>query len=206
MKYQEIEVKYYLEHPARLHALLEELGAELVQPRTHEINLRFDTPAGELSRSYRVLRLRQDTDARMTYKGPGELIEGARSRQEIEFVVSDFQAAQAFLEALGFQVSMMYEKYRSIYDLDKVHVTLDEMPYGDFCELEGETPEAILNLSQRLGLNWERRVLDSYTMIFDRVKQDQGLTIRDLSFENFRDLKITPQMLSVQAGDVPSDQ
>jgi len=45
MKYQEIEVKFYLEHLDRLHAHLIEIGAELVQPRTHEINLRFDTPS-----------------------------------------------------------------------------------------------------------------------------------------------------------------
>ena len=203
MKYQEIEVKFYLEHLDRLRAHLIEIGAELVQPRTHEINLRFDTPSEELSRSYRVLRLRQDTDARMTYKGPGELIEGTRLRQEIEFVVSNFQAARAFLEALGFQVRMVYEKYRTVYDLDQVHVTLDEMPYGEFCELEGETPQHIINLSQRLGLNWERRVLDSYTVLFDRLKQSRGLTMRDLTFENFNELNIQPDMLSVQAGDSP---
>ena len=203
MKYQEIEVKFYLAHLDRLHAHLQEIGAELVQPRTHEINLRFDTLSEELSRSYRVLRLRQDTDARMTYKGPGELIEGARSRQEIEFVVSNFHAAQAFLEALGFQVSMMYEKYRTVYDIGPVHVTLDEMPYGNFCELEGETPQDIISLSQRLGLNWDRRVLDSYVLMFDRIKEKRGLTMRDLSFENFRDLQITPEILSVQAGDTP---
>ena len=203
MKYQEIEVKFYLEHLDRLRAQLIEMGAELVQPRTHEINLRFDTPSEELSRSYRVLRLRQDTDARMTYKGPGELIEGTRSRQEIEFVVSNFQAARAFLEALGFQVHMVYEKYRTVYDLDQVHVTLDEMPYGEFCELEGETPQHIINLSQRLGLNWERRVLDSYTVLFDRLKQSRGLTMRDLTFDNFNELNIQPDMLSVQAGDSP---
>jgi len=203
MKYQEIEVKFYLEHLDRLRAQLIEMGAELVQPRTHEINLRFDTPSEELSRSYRVLRLRQDTDARMTYKGPGELIEGTRSRQEIEFVVSNFQAARAFLEALGFQVRMVYEKYRTVYDLDQVHVTLDEMPYGEFCELEGETPQHIINLSHRLGLNWERRVLDSYTVLFDRLKQSRGLTMRDLTFDNFNELNIQPDMLSVQAGDSP---
>jgi len=201
MKYQEIEVKFYLEHLDRLQAQLIEIGAELVQPRTHEINLRFDTPSEELSSSYRVLRLRQDTDARMTYKGPGELIEGTRSRQEIEFVVSNFHAARAFLEALGFQVSMEYEKYRTVYDLDHVHVTLDEMPYGEFCELEGETPQHIINLSQRLGLNWERRVLDSYTMLFDRLKQNQVLSMRDLTFDNFRRLNIKPDMLMVQAAD-----
>jgi adenylate cyclase, class 2 len=201
MKYQEIEVKFYLNHFADLRTRLEEMGAVLVQPRTFEVNLRFDTPDGDLSRTYRVLRLRQDRDARLTYKGPGELSEGARVREEIEFTVSDFQAAQAFLEALGYRVSMAYEKYRTVYDLDRVHVTLDEMPYGFFSELEGETPQEIITLSERLGLNWERRVLDSYSMLFDRFKQTQNLTFRDLSFENFNGMDISPEMLSIQAAD-----
>jgi adenylate cyclase class 2 len=201
MKYQEIEVKFYLNNFASLRVRLEEMGAVLVQPRTHEVNLRFDTPGGDLSRTYRVLRLRQDREARLTYKGPGELSEGARVREEIEFIVSDFQAAQAFLEALGYQVSMAYEKYRTVYDLDNVHVTLDEMPYGFFSELEGETPQEIITLSERLGLNWERRVLDSYSMLFDRFKQNQNLTFQDLTFENFNGMKVSPEMLSIQAAD-----
>jgi adenylate cyclase, class 2 len=201
MKYQEIEVKFYLNNFASLRARLEEMGAVLVQPRTYEVNLRFDTPSGDLSRTYRVLRLRQDRDARLTYKGPGELSEGARVREEIEFIVSDFPAAQAFLEALGYQVSMAYEKYRTVYDLDRVHVTLDEMPYGFFSELEGETPQDIITLGERLGLNWERRVLDSYSMLFDRFKQNQNLTFRDLTFENFNGMDISPEMLSIQAAD-----
>ena len=201
MKYQEIEVKFFLTDRSKLRDRLVELGAVLAQPRTHEINLRFDTPSGDLSRGFQVLRLRKDTDARLTYKGPGELLEGTRVRQEIEFVVSDFQAAQAFLEALGYQVSLVYEKYRAVYDLDGVHVTLDEMPYGEFCELEGETPEQISVLSRRLGLTWEMRILDSYTVLFERLKLSQNLTMRDLTFENFNELVITPEMLSVQAAD-----
>jgi adenylate cyclase class 2 len=177
------------------------MGAILTQPRTYEINLRFDTPSGDLSSGYRVLRLREDLDARLTYKGPGTLSDGARVRQEIEFTVGDFQAAQAFLEALGYQVVLVYEKYRTIYDVGRVHVTLDEMPFGCFSELEGETPQEIIDLGERLGLNWERRVLDSYTMLFERYKQSQNLDLRDLTFENFDGRMVTPDMLSVQPGD-----
>jgi adenylate cyclase class 2 len=134
---QELEVKFYLPDLPALRARLETAGAQLVQPRVHEINLRFDTPSGDLTRSYRVLRLRQDTEARLTYKGPGELVDGVRSRQELEFTVSDFGTARHFLEALGYEVSVMYEKYRATYTLRGVLVTLDEMPYGYFAEIEG---------------------------------------------------------------------
>jgi adenylate cyclase class IV len=54
---QELEVKFYLSDLPALRARLEAAGAQLFKPRVHEINLRFDTPSGDLTRGYRVLRL-----------------------------------------------------------------------------------------------------------------------------------------------------
>jgi len=199
---QEIEVKFYLSNLAGLRSRLENMGANLVQTRTHELNLRFDTPDGDLARSFQVLRLRRSSDTRLTYKGQGSIESGVRIRQEIEFVVSDFGAAQRFLQALGFQVSMIYEKYRTVYDLAGVLVTLDEMPYGNFTELEGPTPQDVLAMSQRLALHWEHRIMDSYTALFERLKTTQQLSLRDLTFENFTGLEISPSSLSVEPGDI----
>jgi len=184
MKDQEIEVKFHIADLKAFEERLQAAGARLKQARTHEINLRFDTPDGALGRQFRVLRLRHDSATRLTYKGPGRDQEGTRARQEIEFTVSDYQSARAFLEALGFEVTLMYEKFRATYELDGTLVTLDEMPYGSFIEIEGPDPASIRAASQRLGLDWERRVLDSYTMLFERLKAEFGLGYRDLSFEN----------------------
>ena len=140
---QELEVKLYLENLPALKGKLERLGAELTEARLHEVNLRFDLRGGELTRSAQVLRLRQDTAARITYKGPGEMIAGVHARREIEFAVSDFESAQSLLETLGYQVSLMYEKYRTTYTLDGLQITLDEMPYGHFTEIEGSDTSAI---------------------------------------------------------------
>ena len=199
----ELEVKFYLADLPALETRLQALGARLAQARLHEVNLRFDTPARDLTQSYRVLRLRQDTAARMTYKGPGEIKDGARLRQEIEFSVSDFDSARDLLLALGYQVSLMYEKYRTTYTLDEVEVTLDQMPYGDFAEIEGPDPASIHRASERLGLDWERRGLESYTALFERLRTSLGLTFRDLAFDNFRDLKVTPTDLGLQPADRP---
>jgi len=195
---KELEVKFYLSDFPGLRTRLEAAGAQLVQPRVHEINLRFDTPSGDLARSYRVLRLRQDSQARLTYKGPGELVDGVRSRQELEFTVSDFETAHRFLAALGYEVSVMYEKYRATYALEGVLVTLDEMPYGNFAEVEGPDGASIRQTAAALGLDWERRILDSYIMLFDRLRERLGLAFRDLSFENFKSLAVTEEMLDLK--------
>ena len=199
---QELEVKLYLENLLALKEKLERLGAELTEARLHEVNLRFDLPGGELTRSAQVLRLRQDTTARMTYKGPGEMIAGVIARREIEFAVSDFQSAQSLLETLGYQVSLMYEKYRTTYTLDGLQITLDEMPYGHFSEIEGSDTSAIHQAAGNLDLSWEARIPESYTSLFDLLKEKLALTFRDLSFANFADLKITAEDLGV----VPADQ
>jgi adenylate cyclase class 2 len=195
---QELEVKFYLPDLITLQARLETLGARSVQPRVHEVNLRFDTPDGSLTSGYRVLRLRLDTEAHLTYKGPGWVEGGVRARQELEFTVSDFDTARALLEALGYQVSVMYEKYRTAYDFGGVHVVLDEMPYGNFVEVEGPDSQSIHGVVDKLGLDWEKRILDSYLMLFERLRQKKGLSFRDLSFSNFEGVKVLGEDLGVK--------
>jgi adenylate cyclase class 2 len=124
-------------------------------------------------------------------------VDGVRSRQELEFTVSDFETSRHFLEALGYEVSVMYEKYRATYTLDGVLVTLDEMPYGNFAEIEGPDGASIRKTAEVLGLDWERRILDSYIMLFDRLRERFGLAFRDLSFANFKSLTVTEDMLDL---------
>lgn len=220
---EELEVKFYLTGLAALEEKLWALGAKRVQERVYEANLRFDTQDGALTRQFRVLRLRQDSAARLTYKGPGAEVDGVRARTELEFVVSDFAMARAFLEALGYVVSVMYEKYRATYALEmpvstpvepvetraetpvepvetriQVLVTLDEMPYGYFAEIEGPDGASIRAAAEKLGLDWEARVLDSYLMIFDRLRARRGLAFRDLSFANFSGVTVTAEELGVR--------
>ena len=196
--HQELEAKFYINDLSALKARLEVLGAELKHPRVLEINLRFDTPAGDFMRTFRALRLRQDTVARVTYKGPGTVQDGVRLRQELEFTVSDFDTAKAFLEALGYQVVVIYEKYRTTYTLGKLEISLDEMPYGNFTEIEGPDGLSIQEAASHLGLDWDAIILDSYLALFDRLRQTLGLSFRDLTFANFTGLTITPSTLDVR--------
>jgi len=198
---QELEIKLYISDLPSLKRQIEALGARQVKTRVHEYNLRFDTRDGRLTSTAQVLRLRQDTAAKLTYKGPGEMIDGVRSRKEIEFTISDFDAAKNFFEALGYQVSVIYEKYRTTYELQGVEVTLDEMPYGDFTEIEGQDTDTINAVADRLGINRHSSITDSYTALFERLRAVLGITFRDLTFENFGNLKITPTDLGVTPAD-----
>ena len=92
----------------------------------------------------------------------------------------------------------MYEKYRETFTLDGVEVVLDEMPFGEFLELEGEET-AIRAVAARLGLDWQQRILDNYLMIMGRVKAAYALAFDDLTFDNFRDLPV--DVAALFAGD-----
>ena len=198
---QEIEVKFYVRSLPAMLARLGELGAGVTQPRVFERNLRFDTPGGDLRQAKRVLRLRQDAAIRLTYKGPGEVSEGVLTRTEIELTVDNFEQARAFLEALGYQVSMAYEKYRTTYALGGTLVTLDEMPYGSFVEIEGPDSEGIAAVAGRLGLDWGARINESYVALFDRACAALALGFRDLSFDNFQAVAVRPEHLGVSLAD-----
>jgi adenylate cyclase class 2 len=197
---EEVEAKFYLQKPDDLRRRLEALDAELIEARVKELNLRFDTSGSELRRGGRVLRLRQDTRARLTYKDSAHEDTGALSRREIEFAVDDFQAAHELLEALGFQVALIYEKYRTTYKLEGTEIMLDEMPYGHFVEIEGAATR-LRPTAERLELNWDASITVSYTGLFDRLRDRRQLQFRDLTFENFKDFQISPADLGVVAAD-----
>ena len=202
MNGQEIEAKFHVQNLRKIELRLLELKAQLIQPRVHEINLRFDRSDGELRNSFRVLRLRQDDIARFTFKGPSVEKEGGiLSRQEIEFEVGDFDSAKQFLEAVGFQVVVFYEKFRTTYELNDTHIMLDELPYGSFIEIEGENVETIRSVADALGLNWEAMVKAGYHALFERVAGKYGLDVSKLSFENLEGVTIKITDMGIVAAD-----
>lgn len=198
---KELEVKLYLVNQEQLQETLKDLGAHLVQPRTYERNLRFDTAEGTLTSKAQVLRLRQDSANRLTFKGPNEIEDGVSARTEIEFSVDNFEKAQALLEALGYRVSMIYEKYRTVYELSGTLVTLDEMPFGFFAEIEGSDGANIQAVCNQLGLMWELRSLQSYAVLFQIVKKNLKLSFRDLTFDNFAGIKVDASHLALAPAD-----
>jgi adenylate cyclase class 2 len=198
---QETEAKFYVLDLERVRKSLASFDGHLIQPRVLEMNLRFDLPDASLRTQGRVLRLRRDTEARLTYKGGGKNTQRVLSREEIEFVVGDFEKAKKFLEALGYQQIFYYEKYRTTYELDETLIMLDELPYGNFVEIEGEAEETIRALSERLDLNWEATIERSYSALFEHVQKSLILSFRDLSFDNFGGLEVDATHLGVDVAD-----
>ena len=201
MENQEREIKFYLHDIEKLAQRLHACGAELVRPRTLEKNFRLDTMEKSLEQSGRMLRLRQDDRARVTYKANAHADGGLIFRTELEFTVDNFLIAQKLFEALGYQVTISYEKYRRVYRMGEVEVMLDELPLGTFVEVEGPNRVLIKGVAQMLGLNWSTGVAISYLGLFDVVRKKLNLTFNDLTFDNFHGIKIAPEDMGISPAD-----
>ena len=198
---QETEAKFYVRDLSRIRSRLDELGARLIQERVFETNIRFDLPGSPLRAEGRVLRLRRDTDVRLTYKSASKNQDGVLSREEIEFTVQDFEIARRFLEAIGYQKLVYYEKYRTTYALTEALIMLDELPYGNFVEIEGETVESIRTIASQLGLHWDHAIAASYNALFDRARRNLNVSMQDLSFSEFKNIKVLASDLGVDGAD-----
>ena len=181
---QEVEVKLYTPDLAFVQKALESAGAVMTKPRVLERNLRYENAAGTLTSQGVVLRLRQDYQTKLTYKSGGSSQDGIFRRFEAEVVVSDFETMDVILRRLGYQLALVYEKYRTTYALGDAEIVLDELPYGNFTEIEADeaTIERVVGL---LGLFGCQRMSESYTGIFAELKLRLGLEMRDCSFEAF---------------------
>src|SRR5688572_32449388 len=108
---QEVELKLYVRDLDAVRQRLEAAGSRLEHPRVYERNVRYDDDAHTLTAMGVVLRLRQDTRTRLTYKDGSEIAAdtGVHSRFEAEIEVSDFDTMDTILSRLGFQPYWIYE-------------------------------------------------------------------------------------------------
>jgi adenylate cyclase class 2 len=201
MEIQEREIKFYIEDLEKIAERVRLCGAELIRPRTLEHNLRLDIGDHELAHQGQLLRIRKDARVSVTYKANARVEGGVIARTEIEFEADDVRMVQKLFEALGYRVVVTYEKYRSMYKLGDVVVVLDEMPFGNFIEIEAPNNTLIEGVSMMLGLDFSKGMAINYLGLFEALKSRMGFDFMDLTFENFKGLHISAQDLGVQPAD-----
>jgi adenylate cyclase class 2 len=170
---------------------IERAGYRMHTPRTLEIDQLFDRASGELRQSDQILRLRRDivggnTQAIVTYKGPATR-ETYKSREEIEFNVSDPDAFELVLDRLGYQPGFRYEKYRTQFRAEGQAgvITLDETPIAILLELEG--PEYwIDSTAGRLGFSKTDFLTASYALLYRQYQAAHPGAPSDMTFEGLR--------------------
>ncbi len=180
---REIEVKLRFDSPEHALAKLQALGAVESTPRLLEDNILFDRAHDPLHRARKALRLRRIGDrAMLTYKGPVEGDHRYKVRVEHETEVADSDAAERILLALGYEPHWRYQKYRTEFVLERLHICLDETPLGCFVELEG-SPDEIDRAAEKLGFSVDDYVTASYRKLLELEAGRRGRRPWDLMFD-----------------------
>ena len=103
---------------------------------------------------------------------------------------------EIILLRLGYVFSFAYEKYRTTYGLGGCEVTLDEMPFGVFVEIEGDQA-TILDTLRALQLENMPRIETSYAGAFNALRERFSLPFKDATFDNFRDVTLNGDIASI---------
>jgi adenylate cyclase class 2 len=198
----EIEVKFLVPGQIDLTRRLKAMGA-VSRGRVFESNAVFDDRQGRLAGRGQLLRLRRDQRCRLTFKAPVPGADpGYKVREETELEISDIDAMAKVLRVLGFDQVFAYEKWRETFVLERAHICLDTMPFGDFVEIEADQ-QAIGPIAQALGLDWVDRIVLNYHQIFAILRAQLNLAFTDITFANFAghpvDLSALLPRLRVQA-------
>ncbi|MBT3311461.1 MAG: class IV adenylate cyclase [Desulfobacterales bacterium] len=185
----EIEVKYYLPDIISVRNRIVDLGADSMG-KTYEMNILFDDPDRNLLNKKSVLRLRKDTKTKLTLKSSPGISDDESDKQfkifrELEVEVASFSTMKSIIESLGFQKTLMYEKWRETFLYKDIVICFDNMPFGDFLEIEGEK-DTIKLFVHKTGMKWGKRILFSYPQLFKTIKEKEKILFTDITFENFK--------------------
>jgi len=166
----EHEIKVPVASLAAVRALLESRRATLRETETFEENWVLDDASRTVAARGCLLRVRRwGARAFVTFKGPARFAGGVKTREEVETTVGDPEIVLAVLGALGFAPWKRYQKWRELWELGGVAVTLDRTPMGTFVELEGP-PSAIPGVAAALGVDPARAVSDTYLHLWEAYR------------------------------------
>ncbi len=164
----ETEVKLQTTDLAAVRERLEALGARLKERVEDETDLQFGVKDDPEALAEKVLRLRIMGDGGMlTWKGPPEFERGVKNRQELQTIVQDAAMMRQILDRLGYHVRLEYSKRREYWDLRGLTISLDELPFGSYVEVEGDgslIEQAVCDL----GLTSAERIKDGYPQLAAR--------------------------------------
>jgi adenylate cyclase class 2 len=82
---------------------------------------------------------------------------------------------------LGLRTKFRYEKFRTSFRMQGVHLDLDETPVGTFLELEGR-PAAIDRVARELGFTPSEYIRATYYEIYVAERRRRGRPVRHMLF------------------------
>ena len=153
---REVELKAVVDDLAERRRAIEKAGASLSFEGKIS-DRRYDFATRQLSARDEVLRIRRyhgrgSTKTFLDWKGPTELRDVYKIREEVTTPVEDVESLEEILSRLGFELISEIDRDIAQYQLGRATIRFETYPRMDvLVEVEGE-PEAIENAIDVLGL------------------------------------------------------
>ena len=176
---REVELKAVVDDVEERRRSIEAAGASLSFEGKIS-DRRYDLASRELSSRDEVLRLRRYRSAASTrtfldWKGPTEIRDVYKVREEITTPVEDFESLEKILEKLGFDVVTEIDREIAQYQLNGATVRFERYPrMDDLVEVEGE-PAAIESAIEALGMPRGMFTSDRLAAFVERFEQRTGV-------------------------------
>jgi adenylate cyclase class 2 len=183
----EIEAKFLdINHDA-LRAKLRELGATCEQPMRLMRRKHLDFPDGSLRQRHGWARVRDEGGkVTMSYKQMAD--RSLHGTSEVCLTVDNFAQAEAFLLALGLQVTAYQETKRESWRLGELEIELDHWPWTrPYMEVEGPDEATLKTFAKQLGLDWSKAVHGSAEIVYTNEYD-----VTDAEFNTWDVITFTP--------------
>ncbi len=175
----EVEIKARVDDPKYIERTIIALGASPIGIE-NQADTYYNSSSYDFERTDEALRIRsQDSKYFLTYKGP-KMDSISKTRKEFEVEIHDASIMGDILSSLGFSPVATIVKKRKRYRIGDFFIALDNVrSLGDFIEVEialrdskncEEKVESIFRFIDKLGINRESTIRESYLEMFLRQK------------------------------------
>ncbi|MDF9390853.1 class IV adenylate cyclase [Vibrio sp. 1151_11] len=169
----EVELKYRLESKTNFLNVLKHTPHEIMLEDNLESDWYFDTPDKSLYRQNKSVCIR-------TMKPSGIklwIVKGPEVDRCEATNITDVESAKSMLETMGYEITLKATKIRSIYFIDKFHITVDSLDgIGNFAEFAIMTDDESMlatykseleTLASMFGLTESALQTKSYKQMFE---------------------------------------
>jgi adenylate cyclase class 2 len=178
---REIEAKFLEIDKEKIISKLRELGAKDLGENLLKEVIFYDKDLIWIKDS-KFVRVRSFAGKHsVTFKDQKEkTVDGTK---EVEFDVDDEEQAKIFLESIGLISLRHQEKKRHSFLLDNVMVDIDTWPkIPTYLELEGDSPEDLKKVANKLELNWGNAVFENAGLV---IENRYGIKVMSMKWFTF---------------------
>ncbi|HCC60312.1 MAG: hypothetical protein A2402_01435 [Candidatus Staskawiczbacteria bacterium RIFOXYC1_FULL_37_43] len=153
--------------------------------RVYQKTVMFDNKQELMQKTNGRIRLRQDDDiTTLSYKLP---IPSDTVKKEIEWEtkIDNWQVGEELLKAMGFEESTSYEKYRTSFRYKDSKIEVDEYPFANFVEIEGDE-DSVKKIALDLGFDLAKALIKPCDTLFNEWRAKKGLlSTNKMFFSNY---------------------